>query len=373
MSQAAVIGPQAVAWRWVKPGGSWAVAWRSWILVVATSNGVCSSLRALSDGQRGTADSSSRDQVWVLGDGGLVLPGPASEETVKVVSPRLIAAKPPLSETYSQGESEDKEDDEEEEEDLSGDACSQTGKDTIPPEVEVPLNRTDPQAFQPGEFFIDPPLQGRPRDQRSRLSRSRRGSVHGSRTGSQRSGYSERLSVGSALSERLIQQLIDSQEHQRQDALAREERLRQEARGDKERLERQAQATAEALQRAATQNLELAKLALSRQPECTTTGRISRTPTNASSPNPSRRDGEAPQALSPRPQSTPVDQELELNERLDSLLDRHRQSPHPLPLSSPSQTARHYTGPYDPLPNHPPGSIVPFFTQDSREKIGRCD
>ncbi|CAL8403179.1 unnamed protein product [Arctogadus glacialis] len=106
----------------------------------------------------------------------------SSEETVKVVSPRLIAAKPPLSETYSQGESEDKEDDEEEEEDLSGDACSQTGKAIIPPEVEVPLNRTDPQAFQPGEFFIDPPLQGRPRDQRSRLSRSRRGSVHGSRT-----------------------------------------------------------------------------------------------------------------------------------------------------------------------------------------------
>ena len=146
----------------------------------------------------------------------------ASEETVKVVSPRLIAAKPPLSETYSQGES------------------------------EVPLNRTDPQAFQPGEFFIDPPLQGRPRDQRSRLSRSRRGSVHGSRTGSQRSGYSERSSVGSALSERLIQQLVDSQEHQcqdalareerqRQDALAREEHLQQEARGDKERWERQAQ------------------------------------------------------------------------------------------------------------------------------------
>ena len=79
----------------------------------------------------------------------------ASEETVKVENPRLIAAKPPLSETYSQGESEDKEDDEEEE-DLSGDACSQTGKEIIPPEVEVPLNRTDPQAFQPGEFFIGP-------------------------------------------------------------------------------------------------------------------------------------------------------------------------------------------------------------------------
>ena len=313
----------------------------------------------------------------------------ASGETVKVVSPRLIAAKPPLSETCSQGESEDKEDDEEEEEDLSGDACSQTGKAIIPPKVEVPLNRTDPQAFQPGEFFIDPPLQGRPRDQRSRLSRSRRGSVHGSRTGSQRSGYSERSSVGSALSERLIQQLVDSQEHQRQDALAREEHqrqdalareehqrqdalareehLQQEARGDKERWERQAQATAEALQRAATENLELAKLALSRQPECTITGPISRTPTNASPPNPSRRDGEAPQVLSPRPQSTPVDEELELNERLDSLLDRHRQSPHPLPLSSPSKPERHYTGPYDPLPNHPPGSIVPFFTEERRE------
>ncbi|CAL8237882.1 unnamed protein product [Boreogadus saida] len=66
------------------------------------------------------------------------------------------------------------------------------------------------------------------------------GSVHGSRTGSQRSGYSERLSVGSALSERLIQQLGDSQEHQRrtlspreehqrQDDLAREEHQRQDA------------------------------------------------------------------------------------------------------------------------------------------------
>ena len=130
----------------------------------------------------------------------------------------------------------------------------------------------------------------------------------------------------------------------REEAHSREERQLQDARADKERMERQAYAAAAALQQAATLNLELAKLAFLNPSEPKPPGRTPETPAKASSPHRSERDGERSQAESPPPSS---------------------KGPH-FP-ASPAQAVCNRTGPYDALPLHPPGSIVPLFTQDCRE------
>ena len=283
-------------------------------------------------------------------------------------------------ETYSQGESEEEDDDEEDEQ--SQDVQSQGDKEMVPPDIVIPPDRSNPLSFQPGEFFVDRHHPRRPRSVGSHSSRSQ----HSRRTGSRRSCQSERLSVASALSEKLIQNLIDNQERARQDqerarqdqerarqdalaiqerarqdALAREERQRLEARADKERLERHA----EALQRAAEQNLEIAKLALSRQPDPPLIGQpipFSR----PNSPHESERSRES-RVPDPQPQSSAENNEGELDQRLGPSLDRSVRSPPPQSPSLPSQATRHSARAYDPLPVHPPGSIVPFFTQDDRE------
>ena len=93
------------------------------------------------------------------------------------------------------------------------------------------------------------------------------------------------------------------EERLREEARSREERQLQDARADKERMERQAYAAAAALQQAATPNLDLAKLAFLNPSEPKPPGRTPETPAKASSPHRSERDGERSQAESPPPSS----------------------------------------------------------------------
>lgn len=235
--------------------------------------------------------------------------------------------------------------------------------------------------FRPGEFFQDNYRSRRPPSRTSHSSRSRNGSHH--------SSQSSIRSAGSEILAQILQQqredALTREKQSRQDALMREEQFRQDA---LEREKRAAEALERERDRAAVQALEYTRLAAARLQSVPASRQNSRPSTRENSPirRQSRKVEEAVTASQFKSRHQGGVEELERRLRHQSV--EHQATDQTNNPFSPANEWRTYgriepqmgsstnqrpleavfAPHYDPLPQRPPGSAIPFFKEDSRSQ-----
>ena len=239
----------------------------------------------------------------------------------------------------------------------------------------------DGEDFRPGEFFQETNKSVRPHSRASHSSRSRHGSHYSSR--------SSVRSTGSEILAQLLQQqredALTREKQFRQDALAREEQFRRDA---LEREKRASEALEKERDRAAAQALEYTRLVTTRLQSAPASRQNSRGSTRDNSPIGRQSRTEEQPARAPQPPNGHQANTEDLEGRLVRLpLERQAIDPENGP-SLPVTQLHNYgqlepqagfsinqrpleaaVAPhYDPLPQRPPGSAIPFFKDDSRSQ-----